>query len=182
MHKVEFRIKTDLPNHFFFLAYVAWNQKYIYCFCLVLSNCSPPCSVLFCFVFKHWHKRHWIQSTGDASPARCMNCTGSATYFPMATCASLWQTKRGPHTNVFIFAPHEGNRQQPPLELPANRLCTGTGVRCLQRSTAKSCCSPKMSCWSSIWAAALPKANASSVSHFCLQKCCSSKVNDFKTR
>lgn len=53
-------------------------------------------------------------------------------------------------------------------------------VRCLWRSTARSRRSPKLSRCSQMWAA-FPKANARSVSHFYLQKCCSSKVSDFKT-
>lgn len=47
-------------------------------------------------------------------------------------------------------------------------------------STAGTCHSPKPSCCSQMWAA-FPKANGRPVSHFYLQKCCSSEVSDFKT-
>jgi len=38
MSEMGFEIKTDLPNDIFFLSYIAWNQKQVYCFCLAPSR------------------------------------------------------------------------------------------------------------------------------------------------
>lgn len=66
--------------------------------------------------------RHWIHSVVDFSLHSCTNHTGSAKYFPVGTCVTSGWSRCNSGTHIFICVPHEGNRQQPTLELPMDSM------------------------------------------------------------
>lgn len=95
------------------LLWLQFTTKYCYRLQEGFGNSASPSSLLD--LFKHCHKRHWIQcgEGGQLLPS-CTNCTGRARCFHMGICARLMHP-------CSVFVPHQCNSQR-----PLRRLKTGS--------------------------------------------------------